>query len=173
MSTGKTKGKGMPPAATLDFEVKPPFQIMEDNRRRFIRIDFEEPVRFFVIKAADGAFWPDSDGSVGDGEILNISAGGILMFTSEPILESTLLLLTVNIEGVDAIDNILGKVKRTEIDSGGYLVGVETITREQLFDILTPDEIEKLPPSVSSFTERLRSILNRYIYSRKLENDDE
>jgi len=171
MTSSKTTGKGLPSSAAVDFEVKPPFQIMEDNRRRFIRIDFKEPINYTTLKSVDGAFWPDGDGPSGTGEILNISAGGILMFTSEPVLENSLLSMSVTIEECEEIDNILGLVKRSEIDSGGYLIGIESITREKLFDILSDQEIKQISGEVASFTERLRSVLNNYIYSRKL-NDD-
>lgn len=172
MTSRKTSGKGLPSSAAVDFEVKPPFEIMEDNRRRFIRIDFKEPISFTALKSADGTFWPDGDGPHGTGEILNISAGGILMFTDEPVLENSLLSMSVTIEDCNEIDNILGLVKRSEIDSGGYLVGIESITREKLFDMLSEKEIELISGDVASFTERLRSLLNNYIYSRKLNIDD-
>ena len=173
MATSKSRGKGLPSSAAVDFEVKPPFQIMEDNRRRFIRIDFEEPISYTVLKSADGAFWPDGDGPDGRGEILNISAGGFLMYTSEPIIENSLLSMSVTIEGCEEIDNILGLVKRTEIDSGGYLVGIESITREKLYDLLTSQELEQVSGDVASFTERLRSLLNNYIYARKLNAEED
>ncbi len=168
MKASKTSGKGLTSSATVDFEVKAPFQIMEDNRRRFIRIDFEEPISFATLKSPGGAFWPKGDGPGGEGEILNISAGGILMFTRIPLMENSLLCMSLHIEDCEEIDNILGLVKRTEIDSGGYLVGVESITRERLYDILNAEEIEKIPIDVASFTERLRALLSNYIYAQKL-----
>ena len=173
MTTSKTSGKGLPSSATVDFEVKPPFQIMEDNRRRFIRIDFEEPICYTTLKTSEGGFWPDGDGPSGKGEILNISAGGFLMFTSEPVMENTLLSMSLKIEGCDEVNNILGLVKRSEIDSGGYLVGIESITREKLYDILDSQEIERIPADVASFTERLRALLNNYIYAKKLSAEED
>lgn len=173
MTTRKTLSKGMPLAAAVDFEVKPPFKIMEDNRRRFIRIDIDEPITFAAIKVADGGFWPQGDGPGGSGEILNISAGGILMFSSEPTMENNILSLSVRLEGCEAINHILGKVKRVEIDSGGYLVGLESITREKLADHLSAEEIDQIPADMASFTDRLRAFLNQFIYSKKLSTDYE
>jgi hypothetical protein len=171
MASIKTTGKGLPSSTMVDFEVKPPFRIMEDNRRRFIRIDIDEPITFCMIKSTDGAFWPECDGPQHSGEILNISAGGILMYTTEPVMEQSVLLMSLRIEGCDAVDNILCLVKRTEIDSGGYLVGLESVTRERLGDILTTDEIARLPQNAASFTERLQMMLNQYLYARKLAVD--
>jgi hypothetical protein len=173
MTTTKTTHKGLPPAAAVDFEVKPPFKIMEDNRRRFIRIDIDEPITFNAIKTTDGGFWPEGDGPGGNGEVLNISAGGILMFCTEPVMENNILSLSVKIEGCEAINHILGKVKRVEIDSGGYLVGLESITREKLADHLSEEEIDELPKDMASFTDRLRVFLNQYIYSKKLSTEHE
>jgi len=169
MNTKKSKHNEVSSHTAVDFEVKPPFQIMEDNRRRFIRIDIEEPLVYFMVKSPDGGFWPDGQGDIFEGEVLNISAGGILMFTKAPIMEGSILSMALRIEGCDVVDNILGIVKRTEMDSDGYLVGVESITREKLSDHLSLDEIGQLPENLASFTERLRSLLNRYIYSKKLE----
>lgn len=168
MSNSKTKGKGLSSATTVDFEVKPPFQIMDDNRRRFIRIDIDEPVSYSTIKSPDGGFWVIGEGPAGTGEILNISAGGVLMFSKEPVLEGAVLAMSMKVEGYESLDNILGIVKRTEIDSGGYLIGVESISREQLRDTLSEAEITSLPENAASFADRLRSLLARYIYSKKL-----
>ncbi|MEZ5359869.1 MAG: PilZ domain-containing protein [Candidatus Zixiibacteriota bacterium] len=165
-------GKGLPTSTTIDFEVRAPFKIMEDNRRRFIRIDIEEPVSFSVLKTDDGGFWPDCDGPTGNGEIINISAGGMLMFVTEPLLANTLVSMSMQLTGCDPIDNILGKVKRVDVDSGGYLVGIESITREQLTDNLSSAEIDQIPKELSSFNERLRTLLNDYVYSRKLNEDE-
>jgi len=172
MVASKTTGKGLPSSTMVDFEVKPPFRIMEDNRRRFIRIDIDEPVTFCMIKSAEGAYWPDGDGPRGDGEILNISAGGILLYTTEPIMEQSVLSMSLRIDGCDAVDNILCLVKRTEIDSGGYLVGLESVTRERLADVLDANEIARLPKDAASFTERLQTMLNQYVYARKLATDN-
>lgn len=172
MTTSKTIGKGLKSSTAVDFQVKPPFKIMEDNRRKFIRIDIDAPLTFCTIKSGEGTFWAECDGPSGDGEILNISAGGILMFTRHPIMEKTLVSMSMKLEGCETIDNILGLVKRTEIDSGGYLVGLESITRERLKDVLNEEEIEQLPQSLSSFTERLQTLLNQYIYSRKLSDEE-
>lgn len=172
MSTTKNSGKGLPPTTTVDFEIRAPFKIMEDNRRRFIRIDIDAPVSYQAIKSDDG-FWPECDGPSGEGEIINISAGGILMFIEQPLLENTILSMSLRLEGCETIDNILGKVKRVEMDAGGYLVGVESITREKLDDTMSKIELEQLSTDLSSFTERLRNLLNNYIYSRKLNETDD
>lgn len=168
MSNIKTKGKGLSSTTTVDFEVKPPFQIMDDNRRRFIRIDIDEPISFSTIKSPEGGFWKIGEGMTGTGEILNISAGGVLMFCKEPVLEGAILAMSMKVEGAESLDNILGIVKRTEIDSGGYLIGIESISREQLRDTLSEVEITSLPENAASFADRLRSMLARYIYSKKL-----
>lgn len=172
MTSGNANGKGLPTSTTIDFEVREPFKIMEDNRRRFIRIDIEEPVSFAVIKTDDGGFWPETDGPTGQGEIINISAGGMLIFVNEPLLANTLVSMSMQLTGCEPIDNILGKVKRVDMDSGGYLVGIESITREQLADNLSNAEIERIPKELSSFNERLRALLNNYVYSRKLNEDE-
>lgn len=171
MATTKTKNRGVPATAAVDFDVHPPFKIMEDNRRQFIRIDIAEPILFSVLKGTDGGFWSKADGPGGQGEILNISAGGILLYTAAPILEGSILSLSVQLEGCKAVDHILGKVKRVEIDSDGYLVGIESITREKLADFLSSEEIDELPSDLASFTERLRALLNQYVYSKKLTTD--
>ncbi len=168
MSSKTTGAKGLRPTATVDFEVRSPFKIMQDNRRRFIRIDIDEPIGFKTIKAVEGTFWPEGDGPEGKGEILNISAGGILMYTENTLMANSILSMSLSLEGCDTVDNILGIVKRVEIDSGGYLVGVESITREKLNDILSQIEVDQLPKDLASFNEKLRTLLNHYVFARKL-----
>lgn len=169
MSSKTTGSKGLLPTATVDFEVKAPFKIMEDNRRRFIRIDIDEPIGFQTIKSAEGTIWTEGDGPDGTGEILNISAGGILMYTESALMSNTILSMSLSLEGCDTIDNILGIVKRVEIDSGGYLVGVESIARDKLSDIMSQPEIDRLPENMASFNEKLRTLLNNYVFARKLD----
>ncbi len=172
-TSSRTTGKGLPASTTVDFQVKPPFKIMEDNRRKFIRIDIDAPLTFCTIKSAEGTFWAECDGPSGEGEILNISAGGILMFTKNPVMEQTLVSISLQLEGCERVDHILGLVKRTEIDSDGYLVGLESITREKLSDVLDADEVGQLPQTLSSFTQRIQVLLNHYIYSKKLDENEQ
>ena len=108
---------------------------------------------------------------VHNGSILNLSAGGVLIVSDHGIREYSIVLMKMTVQDIELIDRIVGRVKRTEGDGDDWLIGIEFISREQMDDYFSEAEIELLPEEASSFTEQIRSVLNRYIYSRKVERE--
>jgi len=65
-------------------EVRKPFKVDEDNQRRFIRLEISAPVWMKSVKDCLENFSTDDDYQY-HGTVLNISAGGVLVESEEPI----------------------------------------------------------------------------------------
>ncbi len=145
-------------------EVRKPFKMEYENKRRFIRLEITGPVDLKSVKDCLSNFTPEEEYHF-QGSILNISAGGILVDLSQSINTADIVLMRLRLQEVEKLDNILGVVKRVEKDEDGYLVGIEFITKENLRDMLSEAEIDLLSENVSGFEERVHEVLSRYLYS--------
>ncbi len=149
--------------------VKSPFKLHREKKRRYIRIEISEPVEFNVFMDTHNGFSPQGGDITYQGSILNISAGGVLMACADPLEEGTIILAKLTLQDVELLRDIIGVVKRCEIDEKGFLIGFEFIGREYLADHLSQAELDMLPDSISSFDEQLRKVLNKYVYRKRIE----
>ncbi len=149
---------------TTPVAVRKPFKLMKENQRRYVRLEITSPVSLKKIKDIFGSFWPHGDAYSIEGHILNISSGGVLVEIDQPLNDGDLVLLQMTVEGVETVDNILGKAKRCEAaDDTAYLVGIEFITRHHLNDLLSQAEAETIDPACGDFNERIRQVLQQYV----------
>jgi hypothetical protein len=148
--------------------VKPPFLLEKDRKRRYIRLEVSQPVTFTILKERSGNFWPQGNGLENSGSILNISAGGILVESDCPIDEGSILVLKMSLLNIEIIDNVLGIVKRAEIDDGKWLIGIEFISQENLSDYLSAGECDIISKDLTSFNEQIKRILNRHVYYKRV-----
>jgi hypothetical protein len=148
--------------------VRPPFKLVKERRRRYIRLEISQPIEYSVLKDGSGGFWSRADGPSYRGSILNISAGGVLMVGETPLDEKTMIVMKMTLQEVEVLDKVIGVVKRVEPDEGEWLIGVEFITRESLVDYLSAPEYEMVCEDIASFDEMLRGILNKYVYYRRV-----
>jgi hypothetical protein len=146
-----------------------PFKVQEENRRRFIRLEIAAPMTLKKIKDREAHFWPEGDWQVINGLILNISAGGVLVELDQAVSEGDLVAMQFTLQGVETLANVIGLVKRSDADESTYLVGIEFLTRAQLPDLMSRAEIELLGDSCANFDERVRQVLNKYVYREQVE----
>ncbi len=145
-------------------QARKPFKIESENHRKFVRVDIGLPVILKQIKDSSGNFIPEDDVYTVNGSILNISATGMLVDLESPVGEDDVVLIRFTLQDVEALNNVLGVVKRMEYEEDRYLVGVEFIGREELRDRLSQDQFDEVKDSVSSFENRVRETLIKYLY---------
>lgn len=143
--------------------VRKPFKVQEENRRRFIRLEIAAPMTLKKIKDREAHFWPDGDWHVVNGLILNISAGGVLVELDQAVTEGDIVAMQFTLQGVESIANVIGLVKRSDVDDGTFLTGIEFINRAQLPDLLSRAEIELLGDKCADFNERVKQVLSKYV----------
>ncbi len=152
--------------------VKKPFQLFNDEQRRYIRLEISEPIDLSILKDDVEGYWPEGNGPSYEGSILNISAGGVLVISGSPVKEGMLVLLKISLQDIEVIDNIIGLVKRVDDgEEGERLIGIEFISREYLKDVFSSAEIEFLPDDVASFDELLKKTLNKYVYYKRVSEE--
>jgi hypothetical protein len=141
-----------------------PFRVEEDNSRRYIRLEISSPMSLNKIKDVFGNFWPGENTPVIHGTILNISAGGLLVECDQPLNEGDIVSMRFTLQDVEALDNVLGLVKRCDPEEGCSLAGIEFISRNRLEDKLTSAEMELLTEKVANFHQSVQKVLERYLY---------
>ena len=143
--------------------VKPPFQLSEQNRRQFIRIEIVSPLFIQRIKSVAGDFWPEGQGQPVEASIINLSLGGVLIDLDDPFSPGDIVALRFNLQGEVIVENVLGLVKRTDKSEGKYLTGIEFVDRNRLEDILSEAELNILPLEFSGFDISIQKTLRKYV----------
>jgi hypothetical protein len=151
--------------------IRQPFSLERDRQRRYIRLEISEPIEYALIKGRTGRFYLADQAPCYRGAILNLSAGGALIVSPDPIEEDSLVLAKITLQEVEIVDHVIGLVKRAEADGKEWLIGLEFISRDQLNDYLSEAEIEMLPENAASFDDRIRQTLNKYIYSHRVKRE--
>lgn len=153
--------------------LKPVSEVERAQKRRFVRIDIAGDMVFrtFDTRADNkGSFSCDKKG-----ELLNISAGGILITTTEPANEDSILLLNFWMKNNQRLNNILGIVKRVESSASSdnpeneYLVGVEFLSKETSTKNIPWDLSEILPPDTNYFDDALQELVVAFVYKQQID----
>lgn len=150
-----------------EFEVikaRRPFKIVKEEKRRFIRLEIATPMSLKKIKDRDGHYWAQGDWHIIHGLVLNISAGGVLVDLDQAVEEGDVVTMHFTLQEVEELDNVLGLVKRADIDSEGCLAGIEFVSRENLADCFSSAELELLGDEHTNFNTSVRQVLDRYVY---------
>ncbi len=149
-----------------NLRAKAPFKINKENKRRFVRLEIQSPMGMRNVKNSDGSINTSEKGYPITGEILNISAGGLLVETEKPLSEQDIVAMQFGLQEVEKLDNVLGLVKRVDKDEDIFLVGIEFITLETLKDYLTQAELDLLKDSYGDFQNRVQEVLSKYLYRK-------
>jgi hypothetical protein len=172
MSRSRLKHISEIEAGRESINVREPFHLVRDQKRRFIRLEISEPIEILLVNDRTGEVYDEDRAPGYRGSIMNLSAGGVLIECDSPIAEGSLVLIKMTLQDVEVVDRVLGLVKRADADGDKWLIGLEFISREQLRDYLSKAEIEVLPDNVNSFDERVRNVLNKYVYSHRIKREN-
>ncbi len=140
-----------------------PFQLDQDNQRRFVRLEISAPMSLMRIRDLLGNLRPPEDGRGIPGTVLNVSAGGVLVDLSQPLSEDDLVAMHFSLQGGETLDNVLGSVKRVEQDGPSYLIGIEFIGEDHLRDRLSQAELDLLKVDLGAFARKVEDVLQKYI----------
>lgn len=137
------------------------------QRRRFVRIDISGNIAFKVLDTSkhDHSLL----GIERTGELLNISAGGILVISGEKLNQGDYLLMNFQLKNNQRLENIFGLVKRVDEQEGEYIVGIEFLTKEQSLESFPPDLAEFLPPNTGYFNDELQKVIIQFVYKQQVQ----
>ena len=144
--------------------VKKPLKLGRDNQRLYVRLNISSPMSLGTIKDVSGNYSPEVGQYPINGQILNISAGGVLVDLEEPVLEGDIVAMRFSLENMEPLEGILGLVKRCDKEDTSALVGIQFVNRDDLTDMLSQAELELLETEFSHFHERVQVVLSRYVY---------
>ncbi len=139
-------------------------QVDQDQKRKFVRLEISSPMSMRKVRDSRGNFWPEGDHHVIHGEILNISAGGVLVDLEQTLNSGDLVSMHFTLQDVEGMDNVLGKVKRIDPCDDCFVAGIEFISTDYLMDHLSAGELELIGDRHRSFTESVRTVVNRYVH---------
>ncbi|MBU0983195.1 MAG: PilZ domain-containing protein, partial [candidate division Zixibacteria bacterium] len=111
-----------------------PFEVEYEQKRRFVRLEISSPMSMRKVRDSRGNLWPEGDHQVIHGEILNISAGGVLVDLEQALNTGDLVSMHFTLNGVEGLDNVLGSVKRIEPCDDCFVAGIEFVSRDYLLD---------------------------------------
>ena len=152
------------PLPNRKLRARPPLTITEENRRRFVRLEISAPMYLRRVKDTFGNYWPAGSEYPVSGSILNVSAGGLLAEFNEPLHEGDIVAMRFTLEDLEAIEGVLGIVKRCDRDGASYLSGIEFTSRQKLSDRLSAAEMDLLSTQYADFSRSIENVLGKYIY---------
>ncbi len=140
------------------------------QRRRYVRLDITSQIdlKLIVSEPEQGGFIPFC------GEVLNVSAGGVLIESEEAMPEDAYVMMEFELNGSDRISGVVGRIRRCETESdSSHLIGVEFCTSEDIAQ-KCPLECKKLlDEEYCSFDDKVRQLINRYVFNRKVQEKAE
>jgi hypothetical protein len=164
MVTDKVKFVNEVPATEKQIGCRRPFRMEADEHRRYIRLEISAPVSLKKVKDTSGQFWAQGEWHTVHGSILNISAGGTLVETDQLLEEGDIVCMAFTLQDIEQLDDVMGRVKRSEISDEICLAGIEFLTRQQMTDLLSQAELDLLGEKSCTFNEGVQRILRKYVY---------
>jgi hypothetical protein len=144
-----------------------PFPVQTAGGRKFVRLELFSPVLFQLLTCRNGKLKLSKKKNTA--EVLNLSEGGVLLVTNSTVPAEGFLVTTLNLSGVVTLEGVLVKIKRVEPSGeGDFLVGLQFVTRKELEQIATAEEIQRLPAKITSFNQKIREILSSYVRTSEL-----
>jgi len=148
--------------------------VRRSQRRRFVRIEIAGDVTYKVIDTSRGE--QAGLGLDRKGELLNISAGGVLLSAGQDLKQGDLVLLNFSLKNSQRLENIIGLVKRLEKSESavstkqGFLAGIEFLTKDKIAHVLALNLTEYFPSEVNFFDEALQQTVVQFIHKQQLES---
>lgn len=148
-------------------------QQKKEEKRKFVRLDVFSPVNFnsiIVDSERKVRLHPEKK----SGLLLNLSAGGVLLTTTDTVAEGEFTLMKFQIKGFDTLTDVLGKVKRVDAEEAGeFLVGIEFLSLEHVDDPEIAAGLRRLIGNPNEFSQGLSRMVSRYVFARQVEMETE
>jgi c-di-GMP-binding flagellar brake protein YcgR len=143
-------------------------EVERKQRRRYVRLDISGKMKFRIIESS-------GDSSMGaglevDGNLLNISAGGVLFESPMKIQKDSIVILTFSLKGCHMLENILAVIKRCEkTGNNNFLMGAELVTKNNYAEYGLKKLEDFLPQGTGTFGDNLQKLVVQFIYQQQIE----
>ncbi|PJA26664.1 MAG: hypothetical protein CO189_09560 [candidate division Zixibacteria bacterium CG_4_9_14_3_um_filter_46_8] len=140
------------------------------RKRRFVRLDVAAPFELNRLNLPPKKGRDLIDPRTLHGVILNISGSGVLSLIDMKLKVDSYVVICLNLNGIEKIENVLGKVKRVEkLEYSEYLTGIEFTYPQTLYSEFPLDGLRK-NEALFSFDEQIQRLILRYIFQRQITN---
>ncbi|MCK4856979.1 MAG: PilZ domain-containing protein [candidate division Zixibacteria bacterium] len=147
------------------FIVKQPLKLYKSKKRRYVRLEISAPVTLAPIDMDRPL--EHLSGNEQTGTILNLSGGGVLLSCDQQVPENSYVVMSFELKDCELLTGIVGKVKRVDDDGEeGCLMGVEFCSESELNEVFGAANLGGL---ISSFDERIKRTLLKYIFTKKVQ----
>ncbi len=139
------------------------------SRRRFVRLDVADPIELYRLNLSPKERHAILDSKVVHGMILNISGSGLLAVIDAKLSVNSFVAVTMELRGMERVERILGKIKRTErIEKSQYVTGIEFVDIDTVHESYPELDEEVLRDDFFSFTDRVQELIAKYVFSRQV-----
>ncbi|MFH2054760.1 MAG: PilZ domain-containing protein, partial [bacterium] len=148
----------------IGFEIKRPVQLHRGKKRQYVRLEIEAPITFARIDLDRPL--EDLETHQIEGSILNISGGGVLIDSHEPVAEGEYLAMSFELRDYEMVSGVVGRVQRLDDDGEeGCLMGIEFCEERELISVFGEANVGA---RLASFDERVKRTILKYIFDRKV-----
>jgi c-di-GMP-binding flagellar brake protein YcgR len=155
---------------TRRFILAPPRGLQRVQRRMFARVDF--PTRVVYAPLPTDSKWQnwEKDGVWCETNAVNLSAGGLLMESSEDIKVGMLVALQISELRHNGLPtDYIAVCRRSFIDEGKRCAGVELISGSDLGRHLSKGDISRLPAKYKQFDRHIQDRLVTFLFQKQIE----
>ena len=152
------------------FILTPPRGLQRVQRRRFARVEF--PTRVVYAPLPADAKWQnwEKNGGWCETNAVNLSAGGLLMESSEDMRIGMLVALRIGeLRQADLLTDFLGVCRRSFLNEGKRYAGFEFISGSDLGRYLSRGDISRLPAKYKQFDRRIQDRLVNFLFQKQIE----
>jgi c-di-GMP-binding flagellar brake protein YcgR len=152
------------------FILTPPRGLKRVQRRMFARVDF--PTRVVYAPLPAHSKWRDweTNGNWCETNAVNLSAGGLLIVSSEDIKTGMLVALRIGeLHQVGLPPDFLAVCRRSFLNEGKRYAGFEFILGSDLGRYLSRGDISRLPAKYKQFDRRVQDRLVTFLFHKQIE----
>lgn len=152
------------------YVLDPPQNVRRVQRRQYVRIDLWEKTRFAIVEKYAENKEGESDLQWDDGIIIDFSAGGVLLRSSDEIAVGAILTLSLDFLSEPNLPQIIAAVCRRSFTRDGLaMAGIEFLRRDLLDRVCNSAQLKRLPEAVRSFDKVAQNRLVTYVFKREVE----
>ena len=156
--------------ASRRFILTPPRGLQRVQRRMFARVDF--PTRVVYAPLPTDSKWQDweNNGSWCETKADNLSAGGLLIESSEDMTVGMLVALWIDeLREIGLPTDYLAVCRRSFLNEGKRYAGFEFISGSDLSRYLSKGDISRLPAKYKQFDRRIQDRLVTFLFQKQIE----
>lgn len=152
------------------FILTPPRGLQRVQRRMFARVDFPTRVSYALLPTDSKWQNWEKNGCWSETKAVNLSAGGILMESSEDLKSGMLIALQVDeLRHAGLPTDFIAVCRRSFLNEGLRCTGLEFLFGNDLDRYLSKGDISRLPDKFKQFDRHVQDRLVTFLFQKQIE----